>query len=230
MYFSRLMLNPRSRQVQREVGNPYQLHRTIMDAFPEILPEQERVLYRLDIEPDTGQLLLLVQSQFAPDWSFLTENDYLLSVNPFSDLANPATKFLSLTLKKEQCLFFRLRANPTKRLCQADPERKLKAGQRIGLLKEADQLTWLNRKGEDGGFKILEVRIAPEGFRRGYIPHRRGGEPGEPGEPHRFNHFAVRFDGLLQVTEVDTFQKTLRDGIGRGKGLGFGLLSIASAQ
>ena len=33
MYLSRLLLNPRSRQVQRETADPYNLHKTIMQAF-----------------------------------------------------------------------------------------------------------------------------------------------------------------------------------------------------
>jgi len=38
---------------------------------------------------------------------------------------------------------------------------------------------------------------------------------------------AVTFDGLLRVTNVPRFVETLQAGIGSGKGLGFGLLSLA---
>jgi hypothetical protein len=38
---------------------------------------------------------------------------------------------------------------------------------------------------------------------------------------------AVRFDGVLAVTDVVQFAATLEAGIGSGKGLGFGLLSLA---
>ncbi|HKV39599.1 MAG TPA: type I-E CRISPR-associated protein Cas6/Cse3/CasE, partial [Blastocatellia bacterium] len=34
LYFSRLLLNPRSRQVRSELANPYEMHRTLMRAFP----------------------------------------------------------------------------------------------------------------------------------------------------------------------------------------------------
>jgi len=37
----------------------------------------------------------------------------------------------------------------------------------------------------------------------------------------------VRFDGTLEVTEPEIFLETVRQGIGSGKGLGFGLLSLA---
>ena len=37
MYLSRLILNPRNRRVQREIAGPYQMHRSIMRAFPDNL-------------------------------------------------------------------------------------------------------------------------------------------------------------------------------------------------
>ncbi|MFQ5614487.1 MAG: type I-E CRISPR-associated protein Cas6/Cse3/CasE, partial [Anaerolineae bacterium] len=111
------------------------------------------------------------------------------------------------------------RANPTKRLFRDDPERKLKKGQRLGLFKEEEQQAWLQRKGQQGGgFIVLGATIISEGFSRGRTK-----------EKHKFKHFAVRFDGLLQVTDPDRFLKTVRRGIGSGKGLGFGLLSLARA-
>jgi CRISPR system Cascade subunit CasE len=38
---------------------------------------------------------------------------------------------------------------------------------------------------------------------------------------------AIQFEGLLQVTDPDRLQHTVQQGIGSGKGLGFGLLSLA---
>jgi CRISPR-associated protein Cas6/Cse3/CasE subtype I-E len=46
-----------------------------------------------------------------------------------------------------------------------------------------------------------------------------------PGSPQRLG--AVRFDGILQVTNAELFLQTLRAGIGPAKGFGFGLLSVA---
>ena len=34
MYLSKLVLNPASRRVRTEIGRPYELHRTLMHAFP----------------------------------------------------------------------------------------------------------------------------------------------------------------------------------------------------
>ena len=77
MYLSRLLLNLRNRGVQYDLGNYYQLHRTLMQAFPETLPEQERVLFR--VEPARQFVRVLVQSQTLPNWAHLEQRPgYLL--------------------------------------------------------------------------------------------------------------------------------------------------------
>ena len=58
MYLSRLILNPRSRAVRRELADCQELHRTIMAGFPDVPSDgdarsQLGVLYRLDIHPRT---------------------------------------------------------------------------------------------------------------------------------------------------------------------------------
>ena len=65
MYLSRLILNPRSRQVQKELADPYQLHRTIMAAFPDVLPPDERVLFRVDLAD--GLPVLLCNHSIRPN-------------------------------------------------------------------------------------------------------------------------------------------------------------------
>jgi len=217
MYLSRLLLNPRSRQVQREARDPYQQHRTVMSAFPETLPETERVLYRLDIQPRTGHMIMLVQSRTAPDWNKLAD-DYLLPADPFNDLPNPAVKSIALTVRAGQILGFRLRANPTKRLMRDDPERKLKKGQRVGLFDESDQLEWLQRKAKAHGFEVGNVHMVDEGF-----------HDGKTKNDHRLKFFAVRFEGHLRVTDPAALVEAVKSGIGPAKAFGCGLLSLAPA-
>ena len=215
MYLSRLILNPRSRRVQREVAEPYQMHRSLMRAFPDNLKEgDERVLFRL--EPGrNGGLILLVQSWMLPDWSWLAEpgaRGYLLPVGE----PNPAVKSFDLDLAPGQTLAFRLRANPTARRTFEDKKR------RVGLYDEEEQLVWLKRKAEQGGFRLVSVRTAER--------EDVGGKVKRDNEIHKLKLAAVRFDGLLQVTDPQRLRETVRQGTGSGKGLGFGLLSLARPQ
>jgi len=221
MYLSRLILNPRSRRVQREVAQPYEMHRSLMRAFPvQLEREAERVLFRLDAQPRTGVLTLLVQSSDMPDWSWLAEpgaSGYLL---PLSE-PNPAVKPFNPTFSPNQLLAFRLRANPTVKDYRDDQQHPGKeVHRRFGLYKEEEQVEWLKRKSVAGGFEILRLQARQEGLVKGTI-HRRGEES------HALNLLAVTFDGLLRITDVPRFTETLHAGVGSGKGLGFGLLSLA---
>jgi len=213
MYLSRLILNPRNRRVQREVADPYQMHRSLMHAFPDNLAKgAERVLFRLETAR-TGALTLLVQSLTLPDWSWLAEPEargYLLPVAE----PNPAVKAFDLQLAPDQVLAFRLRANPT-------VKRKFESGdhKRVGLYREEEQIEWLKRKGEQGGFRLLSARTGGQDIVNGVI-HRNG-------DKHKLHLLAVQFDGLLQVIDPDRLRETVRQGIGSGKALGFGLLSLA---
>jgi CRISPR system Cascade subunit CasE len=213
MYLSRLILNPHSRRVQREVAEPYQMHRSLMRSFPDTLEEdEERVLFRLETESRGGQLILLVQSWTLPDWSWLAEpqaHGYLLPVGE----PNPAVRSFALNLAAGRALAFRLRANPTTRRTFTDKKR------RVGIYDEEEQIAWLRRKGEQGGFRILSVHTSGRDDVQGTIKRDEN--------RHKIKLAAVQFDGLLQVTDPERLHETVRLGIGSGKGLGFGLLSLA---
>lgn len=214
MYLSQLILNPRNRRVQKEIADPYQMHRSLMNAFPDNLAEgDERVLFRLETHPRTGGLTLLVQSWTLPDWSWLAEPNargYLLPVSE----PNPAVKSFDLQLTPGQVLAFRLRANPT-------VKRKFDSGdhKRVGLYREEEQIEWLKRKAEQGGFSLLSARTSNETVVGGRIHRNR--------HTHKLQLLAVQFDGLLQVTNPDRLCESVRQGIGSGKALGAGLLSLA---
>lgn len=212
MYLSRLILNPRSRQVQAEIAHPYEMHRTVLRAFAEDLSQtEERVLFRLDVHPRTGLPTLLVQSQTGPDWSYLAAGSYLLPPDllPPGEV-NPGVKEVELAFRPGQMLAFRLLANPTKRLGkQAGPDK----GKRVGLYRPEEQLAWLHRKGEQHGFQVLTA--IPTAQRR-TDDHRR-----------QLKFLSVCFDGVLKVLEPERFLAAVHQGIGSGKAFGFGLLSLA---
>ncbi|MBN2074346.1 MAG: type I-E CRISPR-associated protein Cas6/Cse3/CasE [Dehalococcoidales bacterium] len=208
MYLSLLRLNSRSRRALTESSRPYELHRSLLKAFPD---NDEggtgRVLFRLDTDDATGGMSVLVQSEKEPTWN---------NLNGFKDFVTDCKckEFLP-EVKDDQVLRFRLRANPAKRSKQT--------GKREGILKTEDQIAWLEKKGEKGGFEILDVNAVNEGY-------SRDGLTDSDNEKHTTTMLSVRYDGLLRVIDADTFHETLRDGIGPAKGFGFGLLSIAPAR
>lgn len=223
MYLSRLLLNPKSRAVCRDLGDCHQFHRTIMAAFPEYegpdgARERFGVLHRLDKDRRRGLLVLLVQSLIPPDWSNLP-TDYLL---PDPDMENPAIKPVDQVyraLAPGQVVSFRLRANPCRKIdTKSGPDGRRRHGRRVELAQEDQQISWLQRKGSDGGFKVLSLRVSgvtkEKGKRRSpQIPLTLAG---------------VLFEGLLQVTDPPKFMnRSLSRGLGPGKAFGLGLLSLA---
>lgn len=237
MYLSRLILDARQRDVRRDLGDVHRLHRTILQAFPQA-PDPQRarehfgLLYRIEPLPTAPHLVrLLVQSNSVPNWNTLP-GGYL---GPAPDArGNPAIRTVGAEYERIAAgdrLIFRLRANPTKKLSDRTPGRADRlAGKRVALLREAEQLAWLERKGEQHGFRVLRTAVAPEvpavqvavqATERGRRPARDGGEA----MALRFG--AVLFNGRLEVTDAARFHQTLTAGIGSGKAFGFGLLSIA---
>ncbi len=204
MYLSRLKLNPRSRKAMTEVSRPYELHRSLMCAFPD---EKDggpgRVLFRLDIDLRKGDISVLVQSENEPDWTALNGPGNFL-------LEPPQWKIYDPIVAVGQMLYFRLQANPTIK----------RDGKRLGILREDNQIEWLHRKAKEGGFEIVSLSVVPEGIAHDKMTDRSD-------SPHDLILFSVRFEGVLKVTDPDIFPQTLGRGIGSAKGLGFGLLSIA---
>lgn len=216
MYLSRLILNPRSKQVQAELANPYQMHRTIMQGFPQTLPPGERILHRLDLDGQYNAPELLVQSLHQPNWNHLLgeSKDYLLSLNAASVL-NPAVKPFNPQFIAGQSYLFRLRANPSKKVAQVGKSQ----GRRVGLYKEDEQRKWLERKLQQCGCSLVDVRITKQDNQGGFLKRDQ--------DVHKLNLAAVRFDGILIVEQPDLLKMTVEKGIGSGKGLGFGLLSLS---
>lgn len=250
LYLSRLVLDPRSRAVRRDLADCHALHRTVMAGFPDHADPAARavlgVLHRLDPAPRGGPPTLLVQAAVPPDWARLPAADYLaVPHDPAWD-----TKPLDAAhaaIRAGDRLRFRLRANPTRRINASHGGTNALAGKRVALLREEEQLGWLARKGEAAGFNLLRVRTAPQAPPTGVAPDpgdttgptppavraqatvdavgRRPARDG--GGSQRVTLGAVVFEGALRVTDPDRLRAALAAGIGPGKAYGFGLCSVA---
>ena len=228
MYLSRLAINPRSREVQQDLADVHQMHRTVMSAFPHIEAKGDAraglsILYRLETSERSGQVVLLVQSRACPDWTHLTRG-YLADSG--GAVENPATKDVSgalQTLREGQVLRFRLRANPTRKIeTKSTPDGQRRNGRRVDLRTEQLQLEWLARRAEQAGFAL--VPALPDGD----VPAVRVGAMEKvTGRRRRISLATVLFDGLLEVTDPGLFRQAIAAGIGPGKAFGCGLMSIA---
>lgn len=241
---SRLVLNPRSRSVQRDLADCQDLHRSLLRAFPQshgVGRAGIGVLFR--VEEARALPLVLVQSLAQPEWHALPER-YFAEPPVFKRIDGVYER-----LAAGQRLSFRLLANPTKRVLRGHPDSPVEerwVGKRVSLDKEQDQINWLVRKGAQGGFDLLAVRAHPAADREdreAYLKnaHAPGASPPADvdvrpsGKVHgrrngaKLTFGSVLLEGHLRVTDGHLFRQTLTNGIGSGKAYGFGLLSIAPA-
>ncbi len=150
------------------------------------------------------------------------------------DLGNEVTESLANTdsaidlkdrlkldsLKAGQRFRFRLRANP----CVT------REGKRLGLLRTDEQEAWFERKGKQHGFSLPQLASFdfPE-VSQGRIDVRISQEQMLRGKQHTGNGIRIYYalyDGILMVAEPDSFRAALQTGIGHGKTMGLGLLSV----
>lgn len=253
IYLTKMILNPLSRRVYTEVGNPQELHKTISNGFPAIenqedLPKHKRktprneynILHRLDIDRHRGKAFLLVQSQHKPDWRFLDAADYADEIKTKEVGENYEA------IENGRRLIFRLQANPTRRVANRfeyqneekrdEFDKKFKDSKnrrRISIYKEEEQIEWLAKQGENHGFQIADLKINPAvrnviSAKEGKIEFKKRDEK-DSHKKTTLTYGSVVFEGVLKVTDADKFREALVNGIGQGKAYGFGLLSVAPA-
>lgn len=202
MILSRLTLDERHRAIYHDLDNLHALHQRVMQGFPDEAGPDARAAWNVLYRREPGQLTLLVQSDVAPDWKRL----------PQGYLEDAAVKDLAPILNElrvGQFLRFRLLANPTRRDNQS---RKL-----VALRKPDEQEAWMSRQAMRAGFRVVALRIGPSG---GQVGRKRG-------DTKQISLHTVLFDGTLEVTDAEALRGAVRQGIGRGRSYGCGLLSLA---
>ncbi|MCF8305605.1 MAG: type I-E CRISPR-associated protein Cas6/Cse3/CasE [Ignavibacteriales bacterium] len=206
MFISRIDLDKRNKRALSEINSPYEMHRTFSKAYNYTDNIPGRILFR--VEPgDTRKATVLVQSIDKPDWQLLSvdESYYFNNSSPIIKEYNPL-------FHAGQRLIFRLRANPTKR---ESASRKRK-----GINDEVQLIQWLERKAEGAGFEIVTLEIRKEKLASSKIK--------DGALQHKAHLHSVLFQGELKVNNPILIADAISNGIGSGKGLGFGLLSVAA--
>jgi CRISPR system Cascade subunit CasE len=220
MFLHRIHLDPRCREARRDLSDPYQLHSTLCRAFsvPNRKCPEGEFLWRLEPETDlVGYPRILVQSRTTPDWKGIGVQKWLAKVDPAIDLDD---RLKLDSLRVGQRFRFRLRANP----CVT------RNSKRLGLLRLEEQESWVVRKGQQHGFSL--PKFAPFDFSESLqerVDVRISQEQMLRGNQHSGNAvriFSVLYDGILTVTEPDKFRGALQTGVGHGKVMGLGLLSV----
>lgn len=227
MYLSRVPLNSARRGTRLFLSSPHVTHAAVMKSFPPGALDQPtgsgRVLWRTDQHDNA--IFLYVVSPAEPDFTHIVEQAGWPTTGAWT-----TRKYGQLldSLTAGQRWHFRLTANPVRSTKNySDPAQRESRGKVAGL-SAAQQLDWLQRKAIDAGFEIPQcgpIEFAQTDARivhRAALSFRRGRQ--------MVRLSVATFEGTLVVSEVDSFKAALTEGIGRAKGYGCGLLTVAPPQ
>lgn len=225
MYLSRVPLGLARLDAIAFASSPYKVHAAVEQAFsPSAVREDERgrILWRIDEVPgNEHEVWLYVVSPDKPDFTHIC-NQTALAASP-----TWVTKDYDPVLDRVsegQLWQFRLKANPVRKVL-VDKGRKERAGV-VGTLQghvtEVQQRAWLMDRVEAHGFRIAQTE---EGFERLTVSHRRRERFKRQGNVVTLT--TAQYDGILEVTDAEAFRRTLGFGLGRARGFGCGLITIA---
>ncbi|RRD45916.1 type I-E CRISPR-associated protein Cas6/Cse3/CasE [Tessaracoccus sp. OH4464_COT-324] len=209
MILTRTLLNIRRPGARKLLGSPQAMHAAVEAGFP-TSPTTGRSLWRVDLD-DPVRPTLYVLSPTSPDFTHIEEQAGWPS-QPTTD-SLPYSPLLD-SLKPGQVWAFRVKVNPTHRV-------KLDGKSKILAHKTAQhQMRWLLERQEALGVSLgSESEPSFRLSRRETIRFRRGGMQVTLG--------TALFDGLLEIRDPGKFRSSLLEGIGRAKGYGCGLLTLA---
>ncbi|MGI5928087.1 type I-E CRISPR-associated protein Cas6/Cse3/CasE [Pseudoflavonifractor sp.] len=203
MYLTKIDLLSRQWSIQRALGDCQQLHQMIMGLF-ETDRKSAGVLYRVR----EGSCALAVylysnrpvnRERILPGMRFSGERE----LTPWLD-----------AMGEGQIWNFDLLASPTKKVVRGEG----KNSQRRVLRTLEERCAWLERKGDQNGFRLLNCREIEGSQLTGRHTQKRGG---------RMYLDQYHYQGALQITDAEQFRKAVQGGIGPGKSYGLGMLLLS---
>lgn len=221
MYLSRVSIVPSAHSAgemaKLSKNGVYASHQLLWNLFPE--DEKRTFLYREEQSTGNGRPIFYVLSQEKP----------VVNV-PFFDIQS---KEFSPKLRAGQRLSFKLRVNPT--VCLTDKAGKKRrhdvlmhakyqakgAGKSSADLRELMNqaaLAWISDKKRLSTWGIL-LDFQPEVER--YVQHRSQKKTGQA-----ISFSSVDFQGILTVSDPQSFRRQYVHGFGRAKSMGCGLMLI----
>jgi CRISPR system Cascade subunit CasE len=216
LQLTKLNLNLHHAQARRDLGNPYDMHRTLARAFASSPDDTVKpFLWRLEAETsDPSTPALLVQSHVEPQWENLPDG--------YFDAHAQRSWIPETVFSKGRSVMFRVRANPTVYRMPASttgnqPPESSSRGKRkrLGLWREEEQLEWLQRQASRLGLADVAATVSHSERLRS----RRGGAV--------MTVAAVQFDGRGVIADPTALAVGVRMGIGHARMLGLGLVSVA---
>ncbi|MFV0405664.1 MAG: type I-E CRISPR-associated protein Cas6/Cse3/CasE [Propioniciclava sp.] len=209
MYLTQFEINTKRRQSRALLASAHRVHAAVLASFPS-QADPGRVLWRLD-QGDHGRRELWISSATPPDLSALVE-DCGWPASATWRTADVSSLFGRLGAG--QRWRFRLTANPV-------VSRASNGGRgKVVPLTMSGCLPWLESRMPKAGFRAEEGEVVVSRL--------------ETLRFHRADNRVVlrqaQFDGTLTVSDPIALRAAMSQGIGRARGYGCGLLTLAPAS
>ena len=196
-YLSQIQVG-KAEAARLRLRDTYAWHQQLWLVFPGRDEQRRSFLFRVDDKHEVFRVLLLSLGAPAPQaWGVW-------------EVRRIADAFLAHDRYR-----FQVRANPTvKRVVWDESAGFRKNGRRTGIYDANALRAWIERKGQQSGFEVLECSAGPA-MQSYFVKDARRGK-----------HISVDFQGVLRVNDFATFEKAFHAGIGPAKAFGFGLLML----
>lgn len=219
MFLTRMPLNPSRRGTRHLLSSPQRMHAAVLAGFhPDAQGSEEgRVLWRLD-QASSHDLALWVSSPTRPDFCGLQEQ---AGWPHFEDPWRTASlEPLFHRLEIGQRWAFRLTANPV-----INRRGDNRTSKRLGM-SVPQQLEWLVNRSEANGFSLP---TGTHGDLDTVVRQRRDVRfSRQRPTPMTVTLSTATFEGRLEVRDPSALRRALTQGIGKAKGYGCGLMTLAN--
>ena len=224
---TKVLLNSQLRQGRKLLTNPHAMHAAVCSAFPPDIDDTDaRVLWRVDRNRHEN-VLYIVGPEKPTAAGIVEQAGY--DTRPAQSL--DYNRLLG-SLQKGQRWRFELLANPTYSQSNNGKRGKVKAHVSV-----EHQLDWLYKRAEKAGF-VLAPRAhdeATEDERARWsvndetaIVERRTLDFRKGEDRRHIRIVTARYRGTLEVKDPELLRATLTHGIGRARGYGCGLMTLAA--
>lgn len=222
MFLSRMYLNPYRRGTRKLLASPEAMHAAVLSSFPPdgiLANEEGRILWRLDREGHS--LAIYIVSPEKPSFEHLQEQAGWENQVSWA-IRNYDAVISSISVGKQ--FQFRLAANPVKSVV----DRETGKSRRLAHVTTAQQRMWLLERADVMGVRFLPGDFSGDPDARDLAVTVTSREVLKFQRNKRKVTIArTQFDGALEVTNADKFRSVLTKGLGKAKGYGCGLITIA---
>ena len=221
LYLSCIDLDLSRRKTLETITSPYRTHAAIEGMFhPDAAREDAncRILWRMDDggSPERARLYIV-----SPEVPAVSEAIERFDIDESSVASKDYLPFSSRVVQGD-IWRFRLKANPVRRVLVDKGRRPNEGivGTIQGHVTVSQQLEWLESHAGPNGFSLVSDASDVVVSHRSREVFNR--------DDRKVTLVTAQFDGVLRVEDPDKFRHVLGFGIGRAKGFGCGLMTIAA--